>query len=94
MLPLSNTDQYTLSLIVVRGILDVYTHYCRTVITGKYVDFWIHGNISLKILCTDYNAWKQPLYSKYIVIIIIRYLAVCIVHSYYLFGYFYDKYNV
>ena len=55
-------DQCTLSLIVVRGIQDVYTHYCRTVITNEYVDYWIHGNISLKILCTDYNGWKQPLY--------------------------------
>ena len=64
MLPLSNTDQCTLSLIVATAILDVYTHYCRTVITNKYVDYWIHGNISLEILCTDYNGWKQPLYAR------------------------------
>ena len=48
MLSVSNMDQCTLNLIVVRGILDVYAHYCRTVITNKYVDYWIHGNISLK----------------------------------------------
>ena len=54
-------DQCTLSLIVVGVILDVYTHYCRT------VDYWIH-DISLKTLCTDYYGWKQALYyilSKY-----------------------------
>ena len=55
-------DQYTLSLILVRGTLDVYAHYCRTVITNKYVYYWIHGNKSLKNLCTDYNGWKQRLY--------------------------------
>ena len=38
-------------------LVDVYTLYCRTVITGKHVYYWIHGNISLKILCTDYNEW-------------------------------------
>ena len=47
--------EYTLYLIVIREIMDVYTHYCRTVITDKYVDYWIHGNKSLKNLYTDYD---------------------------------------
>ena len=62
MLYISSTDQYTLSLIVVRGILDVYANYCRTVITNTYVDYWMHTNKSLKNLCTDYHGWKQCLY--------------------------------
>ena len=53
-----------MSLIVVRAILDVYTHYCRTVIANKHVDYWIHGNISLQNLCTDYYGWKQALSSN------------------------------
>ena len=43
--------QYTMNLIVVRGIMDVYAHYCRTVITDKYVVCWIHREKSLKNLC-------------------------------------------
>ena len=54
-------DQYTLRLIFVRGIMDVYAHYCRAVVTNEHVDFWIHGNKSLKNLCTDYDGWKQRL---------------------------------
>ena len=54
-------DQDTLSLIFVRGILDAYAHYFRTVITNKHVDYWIHGNKSQKNLCTDYDGWKQRL---------------------------------
>ena len=50
LLSVSNMDQCTLSFIVVRGILDAYTHYCRTVIADKCVDYWIFGNISVKTL--------------------------------------------
>ena len=54
-----------LSLIVVRGIVDVYTHYWRTVITNKCVDYWMHGTILLKNLCTDHHGWKQAFLSKF-----------------------------
>ena len=61
LLYISSIVQCTLNLIFVRGIVVVCTHFCRTVITNKYVYYWMHGNQSLKNLCTDYNGWKQRL---------------------------------
>ena len=54
------SNQATL-MINVRGVMGVPACYYKTVITNKLVDYWIHGNTSLKTLCTDYNGWKQPL---------------------------------
>ena len=54
-------NQCTLRLIVVRGILDVYTHYCRTVITNKCVDHWIHGNIAKKSVYRSFWMKTAPL---------------------------------
>ena len=39
----------------------MYAHYCRTVITNKYVDYGIHENKSLTNLFTDHYGCKQRL---------------------------------
>ena len=49
--------------LIVRGIEDVYAQYCRTVITNKYVDHAIHGNKSLKNLCTDHDGLKKRFFA-------------------------------
>ena len=59
---ISSMDQWTLSLIVVREIIGVYAHHCKAFITNEHVDYWIHGNNSTKIPCTDYAEWKQHLF--------------------------------
>ena len=47
LLYLSNMDQYKLNLIVVRGILDAYAHYCRGFTT------WVDGNCAFGCLTSD-----------------------------------------
>ena len=35
---------------------DTYAHYCRTIITNKYVGYWMHRNAKPIILTNDIDA--------------------------------------